>query len=147
MKDKENNVGFFLKKITTEQFAIIEEVYQEVEKIHLRLRVGFELDEIEKTISVFLLCKFEQNKHPFLMIEVGCHFGISEDSWKVFSQEDTQKIIIPQGFMKHLVILTIGTTRGVLHAKTENTSFNKFLLNTIDANRFIKEDISFDISS
>ena len=47
--------------------------------------------------------------------------------------------------MKHLSVITVGTARGVLHAKTENTPFNKFVLPTINVTELVKEDVSFDL--
>ena len=35
--------------------------------------------------------------------------------------------------------MTIGTTRGILHAKTEGTCFNKYVLPTINVTEIIKE--------
>ena len=41
----------------------------------------------------------------------------------------------------HLVLLTIGTLRGVLHCKTENTEFEDLKLPTINVNELIPNDI------
>ena len=50
---------------------------------------------------------------------------------------------LPSGFVCHLAMLAIGTARGVLHAKTENTLFNKYLIPTINVAELIKDDIIF----
>ena len=42
-------------------------------------------------------------------------------------------------------MLTIGTTRGVLHSKTENTPFNSFLLPTLNVNELVKKDVVFKV--
>ena len=52
-------------------------------------------------------------------------------------------VSFPKGFMAHLAVITVGTTRGVLHAKTENSKFNKYFLPTINVNELVKNDISF----
>jgi hypothetical protein len=38
-------------------------------------------------------------------------------------------------------MLCVGTLRGVLHAKTENSVYNKFYLPTINVNDLVKTDI------
>lgn len=43
-------------------------------------------------------------------------------------------------------MLTIGTTKGVLHSKTENTTFNHFVLPTLNGNELVKNDVVFDIN-
>jgi len=43
-----------------------------------------------------------------------------------------------------MTVLTIGTARGVLHAKLEKIGFEKFILPTLDISNMIEEDMSFD---
>jgi hypothetical protein len=43
-------------------------------------------------------------------------------------------------------MLTIGTSRGILHAKTEGTEFNKFILPTINVNQLVEKDAEFIIN-
>jgi hypothetical protein len=43
-------------------------------------------------------------------------------------------------------MLTIGTTRGVLHAKTEHTLFNQYLLPTINVNDIVKEAVEIEFA-
>ena len=45
--------------------------------------------------------------------------------------------------MTHLIVLTIGTVRGILHAKTEGTKYNSYILPTINVAELIKTDIVF----
>lgn len=70
-----------------------------------------------------------------------------DDSWNSFEDVKNSELTIPKNFISHLVMLSIGSTRGVLHAKTENTMFNKFLLPTINVNELIKEDMKFVMDS
>jgi len=74
----------------------------------------------------------------FLIIEVSCEFDISSEFWKEFDNKD--KVRIPKGFMAHLAMITVGTTRGILHSKTENTKFNEFILPTLNITEMITED-------
>lgn len=143
MEKKMDMVGFALKRIITEQFAIVEEAYDDKLKINLGTNIRFTVDREKQMIGVFSLFKFEQGKIPFLILEVACHFQIAPASWKTFSISDTEKLVIPQGFMSHLAMLTVGTARGILHTKTEGTHFNQFLLPTINVADMIKSDVTF----
>lgn len=40
----------------------------------------------------------------------------------------TGSIMVPKSLLTHFAVLTVGTTRGILHAKTENTRLNHFSL-------------------
>ncbi len=138
-------IGFSLKKLTTQQFAIIEDVVKDGENIELKTSVNFGFDPQKKMIAVFFYVSFLQKNTPFLILETASHFHILDESWSSFESNNQKEIIVPKGFISHLVMLAIGSSRGVLHAKTENTKYNKFLLPTINVNELIKEDVKFNI--
>jgi len=144
MEKKLSPVGFALKRISTEQFAIVGEAFSEKVIINLGTNLRFAVDKESRMVAVFALFKFEQNKIPFLLIEVSCHFQITVDSWTSFISNESSKILIPKGFMGHLTMLTVGTARGILHTKTDGTRFNQFILPTININDLVKDDVSFD---
>ena len=146
MSENVNKVGFALKKVTTEQFAIIESSFQKGEPIELKANLRFGVNFDSKNVSVYFSTNLEQKKTPFLIIEVGCHFNIEDSAWTNFFNKDKSELTIPKGFIGHLVMLTIGTARGVLHSKTENTPFNEFLLPTLNVNNMVKQDISFKLN-
>ena len=138
-------IGFFLNKITTEQFAIIESAFKNDAEIQFNINSKYGINVKDKMIAVSVAPAFSQNKIPFLVIEIACHFTIAGDAWVRFTNKDKTKLILPLGFVRHLTMLAIGTVRGVLHSKTENTTFNKFVLPTINVNEIVKNGISFDL--
>ena len=140
--ENKNQISFGLRKITTEQFAIIESAFDESkENVELGtgLRFGFNTDK--RIITPLLSINFSQEKSPFLLLEIGCHFEIIKEHWDAIFNSTTSEVKLPKELATHLVMLCIGTLRGVLHAKTENTPFNKFFLPTINVNDLVKEDI------
>lgn len=144
MKKENTQVGFALKGIKTEQFAIFEENYSPKKETSLSTELQFKLDQNNKQIAVFLGFEFLQGKKVFLKIQVSCHFKIEESSWNSLIQEN--KLIVPKGFLAHLAMITTGTSRGVLFAKTEATPFSTFIVPTLNVAEMIKEDVSFDIA-
>lgn len=143
METEKTSVGFVLQGIKTEQFAILEENYAPKKEIDLGAGLQFKVDIENKQIGTFLSFEFIQGKKVFLKIQVSCHFKIEETAWTSFRNED--QLIVPKGFLAHLVMITTGTTRGVLFAKTEGTTFSKYLIPTINVAEMIKEDVSFEI--
>ncbi|WP_233900639.1 hypothetical protein [Tenacibaculum piscium] len=138
-----NKIGFKLEKINTEQFAIIEDAYDNYsEEIGLEAIVKFGVNSENTAINSIIKFQFEQNKKPFLIIEVSCEFGIEQTKWNDFSKD--KKVHIPKGFLAHLAMITVGTTRGILHSKTENTKFNEFILPTLNVSEMITEDGEFE---
>lgn len=145
MKKENTQVGFALKGIKTEQFAIFEENYAPKKVTGLGTELQFKLDQKNKQIGVFLGFEFMQGKKVFLKIVVSCHFKIEESSWSSFVQENS--LTVPKEFLAHLAMITTGTTRGVLFAKTEATPFSKFIVPTLNVAEMIKEDASFEMAN
>lgn len=137
-------IGFALVALKTEQFASFEENYKEGKKVDLKTGLEFKINVEDKNIGVFVTFTFEQSKKAFLKVQVSGHFSITEEAFNEFSKED--KIIFPKGFMCHLTMLVVSSARGILHAKTEGSNFNKFLLPTIDVTKIVSDDIEFHLS-
>ncbi|MBN8652681.1 MAG: hypothetical protein J0L67_14710 [Cytophagales bacterium] len=142
MENKNDIVQFSIVKVVTEQFAIIEEAWQENAPINLNSNFRFAIDRNARLVAAFCQFKFEHNGIPFLKVEVSNHFQIAPASWKKFLR-DNVTTLIPKGFMVHLGMITVGTARGVLHTKTEGTRFNEFILPTINVMDMIKDDVTF----
>lgn len=60
-------------------------------------------------------------------------------------EAESKTLTVPKGFLCHLAMLTVGTSRGILHAKTEGTCFNKYVLPVINVTEIIKGDASFSL--
>lgn len=136
-------IGFSLNRITTEQFAVFESVFDEKKEININTEIRFGIDHENKIIAAFALFNFEQDKSIFLLIEACCHFNVAEDTWKSSSGTE-YKLKVDKGFLSHLAMLTVGTARGILHTKTEGTKFNQFFLPTINVADMITSDAFFD---
>ena len=89
---------------------------------------------------------FDSDSKPFLIIEASCHFSISDSAWADMLNSETNSLVVPKGFLCHMAMLTVGTSRGILHAKTEGTCFNKYVLPTINVTDIIKEDAAFSFN-
>ena len=152
-KDKNNavekkNIGFSLVGISTKQFAIIEENYDVNDsKNIIQTITDFGIDDINKGIEVLLEIRFKQKKQIFLICQLACVFTIEVSDWERFLVVETNEIVFPRDFIMHLVVLTIGTIRGVLHTKMENTNLNKFVLPTLNVTELITKDIAFKLEN
>jgi len=143
--EKKVNVGFALKNIVTEQFAIVEESYTDATDINLRTDIAFGLDKDKRMVRVHLKISFLCREQPFLLLEVAVYFIIRPESIESFLNEDKNLLTLPANFAQHLGVIAVGTVRGILHAKTENTEFNKFYLPTLNLVDLVKEDVVFNL--
>ncbi|MDT8413099.1 MAG: hypothetical protein RQ875_11585 [Vicingaceae bacterium] len=140
-------VGFALRKINTEEFATIEQDIAEEKEVEIQLNIssGFGINEESKLIACFLNLQFELDEAPFMILKLNCEFEIEEVAWEKFVIKKANKIKFPKGFLQHLAVLTVGTARGILHTKTENTPYNKYYLPTINVVEMITGDEEFPL--
>lgn len=142
MAENNSSINFSLLKISTDQFALFEENHLEDGKINLNTNMSFGLNVEDKAFSISIKFTFEMKKKPFMTTQVTCFFGIEKATWESFKLDD--KVIFPKDFVAHMAMLTVGTSRGVLHSKTEGTLFNKYILPTLNVVEMIPEDVVFD---
>lgn len=138
-KRQSKGVGFAFRAIQTEQFATFPEIYDEDKEVGFWQGYEFGADPDTHFIGVLTEYRFTHGDTPFLTLKTSCHFEVVEEAWNKMQNEDGQSITMDSGFLGHLVMLSIGTCRGVLHAKTENSEFNQFLLPTINVEEIVKE--------
>lgn len=136
--NKNKPIGFKLVDITTEQFAVLKENFVESDSVSFKTGIDFKIDFDNKLIGCEANFVFGQNETMFLMIEVACHFEVNKKDWESFEKE--KELVVPSYFLEHLAVLTVGTTRGVLFAKTENTPFSHFIVPTINIAQLKIED-------
>lgn len=147
MEKKGFEIGFNIGQITTDQFAILPDLYWDNKEIGILHELYFGLDIDNKRIKVSKTAKFQQLENQvFLVISVACHFSINPDEWFKLQELDSSVVTIPRDFALHLATITMGTIRGVLHAKTENTIFNQLILQPLDLTKLVPEDQVFKIN-
>ena len=132
-------IHFALAKINTDQFAIIESAFKKAEDVKLKIGLQFGANRENKIISVKTSIEFEQQAIPFLIVEASCFFSIEPTDWDSFIQD--KDIVVPESVITHFTVLTVGTLRGILHAKTEGTNYNGFVIPTINLTELITGDI------
>ena len=143
--ENSRGIGFSLQKITIEQFAMVPENYQEQCNIRLVTKIKFGIDADARMIAAFTGFIFECDTKQFIILEGGCHFKIEEEAWSEMLINEGNTLKAPKGFLSHLAMLTVGTTRGILHTKTESTVFNRFVLPTINVAELIPKDLEFSL--
>ncbi len=147
MENKNKMVSFRLRKITTEQFAIIESNFDGKSSSDINISTGlrFGVDVDKQMLSVSVLVNLSQCELQFIILEISCFFEILSEDWIEIYNKELNKVELGVDFARHIVMLTIGTIRGVLHSKTENTVFNKFFIPTLNVHDLVKEKIIIEL--
>lgn len=145
MSNKKTQVLFKLSGIRTEQFGIIETVQITSATINLAAEIDLSINESGHAIVCRFKTSFRANAETFLILAVACLFSIEPRT--MGHMKVGHELRIPKGLAHHLGIITVGTARGVLHAKTEGTLYNRFVLPTINIEEQIQEDIIFQLDN
>jgi hypothetical protein len=135
-------IQFLIKGITTEQFALNESAFKEGQPAQVSTNIAFSTDVDNRLIGTFVRFDFLQNGFPIIILEVALHFQIKEESWSIMYDVENKETILSKAFAIHLAFLVIGTARGVLHTKVENTVFNKFIVPTIDLTKMFDDEVT-----
>jgi hypothetical protein len=141
MGNTDKQVEFQLIGIKTEKFAYFDKVEIDSSNVEIQTQIRFNLTPSEHQLDVYVFFTFKSNDEIFIAIEVGCKFLIKEENWNLFHLADSKSIVFPKEFIRHLLVLTFGTTRGVLHAKTEGSDLNRYFLPTMNVEELITEDV------
>lgn len=133
-----------LSGIHTSEFALVDEVEIDETNIALETRIGFGINMDVEGVECQFMVSFNTNEKLFIRLTVNCQFLIEDDSFGKMKKE--LQFILPVEFAQHLGVITVGTARGILHTKTEDTIYNKFILPAVNLQEALKEDIVFDLS-
>ncbi len=133
------SVPFRLRKIQTLQFAILPKAFNSDKVVDISQKLNFSIDTDTQQVAVAPHYEFLQD-NPFLLIEVQCIFSIPGNIWKKWMNVQEGVFTLPKNVATHMAVLSVGTTRGVLHAKTEGTLFNMYVLPTWNLAEIIKDD-------
>ncbi len=139
---KTENIFFKLSRIQTEQFATIPGV-KVGEEIGISAGIEYGMEKETNTILCKVTFNFISEEQQFMILHVRCEFSVAPEAWEGNYRNVEKKYVFPAEFMQHLGVITVGTARGVLHAKTEGTEFNKFFLPTVNLKEMVPGEVSF----
>ncbi len=139
------SIRFAFYKITTDEFALTEEKYDPAENAEMNVGVGFNFIREEKVIIAQIKCMFYQQGRLLIVITVSCWFKIVPEDWDKIYQEENKTFDLSRAPALHLASLTLGTARGVLHAKTEKHILNAVLIPPVYLHEIIKEDVKVSV--
>ncbi len=141
-----NQLGFAFSGLKTIEFASIETAYNKNKNATIQLVSGlnFGIDIDDHAVSCTVQFAFEKKEdQPFLLLKVQGQFQIDKEAFLNKIKQEDESYLIIKDLATHFAVLTVGSARGILHAKTDGTIYNQYMLPTIDVKQMIQEDIIF----
>lgn len=128
--------------IHTDQFAtLVNEM--PTEDLGFNVGLSYKYANSGKVIACSTKFTFTSTDEKILIIEVTCDFEISDDSWTALAKDN--KVIVPKSLLEFFAVHTIGTTRGIMYCKTENTSFNKLIIPPLNVSDMVQNDLIINV--
>lgn len=137
------SIKFRLVRLSTDQFAVLKDMYKPNAPVGVYTKLSFGAEEKEKIVVVSASFRFEsdENQAPFIILETKAFFQIKPESWGNMYDAEASTLSLEKGFARHLGVIVVGTSRGILHARTEGTDMNHVILPLINVEEIINEDI------
>lgn len=129
---------FKMGKINVDQFAILSQNTPTGDiDINVNLRFKYSLEA--RRIAPNMQFSFKHKESTLVILEVTCEFEIHPDDWKeLFTSSE---LCIPKSILEYFGAQTVGTSRGIMHCKTEGTPYNGIVLPPIDITQLVPDDI------
>lgn len=129
---------FKMTKINIDQFAILNQEAP-ISDIDININLRFKYSLEARRIAPNMQFSFKHKESTLVILEVTCEFEIHPDDWKELIT--SSELCIPKSILEYFVAQTVGPARGIMHCKTEGTSYNGIILPPIDITQLVTDDI------
>lgn len=123
--------------IHLDQFAIL--CNDRKDEIGMNVSLNFKYGDEGKKVACVVAFDFTSESEKVMVLKITCDFEIQKDDWKKFSKD--KEVVIPKDLLELFAVHTIGTARGVLFCKTENTQFNYVVIPPINVSEMGIKDL------
>ena len=134
------SIPYRISHIETVQFAVFPDVFVNGQEVLISTNCSFnvrtDLHQVRNIISV----SFTQNDNLLLVTQLACYYDIAPEGFKAIRKEG----IIPVDFLRYMGSVSVGTIRGVIHAKTEGTVLNPVVMPPVNLEEMIQTDLQFE---
>jgi hypothetical protein len=138
---KELPIKFKLQRIETIQYAVLTKSL-----VHTNLKFSadfkYAISEGDRLVTCLFKYILQSEDKQLLVIEVAIDFVIEPISFKKLYSKD-KELVLPKLTAIHFALISVGTTRGILHEKTKDTIFNQYPIPTINLQKRILADVKF----
>lgn len=137
--EEEKKIEFQLIGIKTVEFATFENDFVADGEFMVNTNLNYSFHVEDKVVIVNAKFIYLCNGKPVIVIAVNFYFNLRQ--WDEYYNETEKTLTVLKNLAQHIAVITIGTTRGILHTKTEGTLLNSLLLPSINVLELVPNDI------
>lgn len=131
------SIPYCISRIETIQFALFPDNFQNGQEVSVNTNCGYIVrSDIQQVRNVINVNYMQDDK--FLMIaELACYYDIAPEGVEAIRAEGK----IPVDFLRYMGSISVGTIRGLIHAKTEGTVLSPVVLPPVNLEEAIQNDM------
>ena len=129
--------------IHLDQFAILCEDCKD--EVGMNVSLNFKYGDEGKKVACVVAFDFTSESEKVMVLKMTCEFEIQVDDWKTLRND--KEVVITKDLLEFFAVHTIGTARGVLFCKTENTQFNYIVIPPINVSEMGISDLTVKLES
>ncbi len=137
-------IPYRIVQIVTNRFEQHPELLKIGPEIQIQSRFNFAVNQDEHRVLCDSEYQFSQDENMLIGLRLICIFEVEPAAFQGLT--DKKDITIPVDFLRYMATICVGTARGILHARTEGTNLNNFVLPPINLVEIIKEPLVVPIS-
>ncbi len=130
-------IPYNISHIETVQFAIFPDNFINGQEVLINTNCGYnvrsDLNQVRNVISV----NYTQNEKLLMVVQLACYYDIAPEGVEAIKAEGK----IPIDFLRYMGSISVGTIRGVIHAKTEGTVLNPVVMPPVNLEEMVKNDL------
>lgn len=125
-----DKIPFRIFKIENEPIELHADIVDQSSDMEFGFQVSFNGDLKNRIIGCKTEYTFKQKDRIISALTVYCYFMI-EDGF-VKSKIENDKLLFSKEFLRYLATISVGTARGIQHAKTQGTILNNIVIPPIN---------------
>ena len=125
-----DKIPFRIFKIENDPIELHADIVENLSDLEFGFQVSFNGDLKNRIVGCKTEYLFKQKGNIISSLTVYCYFMI-EDGF-VKSKIEDNKLLLSKDFLRYLATISVGTARGIQHAKTQGTILNNLVIPPIN---------------
>ena len=126
-----DKIPFRIFKIENDPIDLHADLIEDIAQLELEFQVAFNGNLKNRIVGCKTDYVFRQKNNVIVSaLTVYCYFMIQEDFVK--SKVQNNKLLLSKDFLRYLSTISVGTARGIQHAKTQGTILNSLVIPPIN---------------
>lgn len=132
------SIPYRISRIETVQFALFPDNFQNGQEVRVNTNCGYNVRSDVQQVRNVINVNYLQEDKLLMVAELACYYDIAPEGVESIKAEGK----IPVDFLRYMGSISVGTIRGLIHAKTEGTVLNPVVLPPVNLEEAIQNDMA-----